>query len=305
MVGMTGDPRPWRQVRLGDLTPVVDERPDGSVVLRARQPLGPYPRVLTERLEQWARAVPGRTLLSWREAGGRATLTYGEAWPLGTRRRSGAHRPRAVSRAAARDSVRQRRRSICCWRSPRSTSAFPSRRCRPRTRSSRPISRRSSRSCRCSRQGWCTCPIARSLRPPSRRRYRQAAEVIDRSTFGTLDVGDERAGGRPSPSGNPTRPHRQDPLHVGIDGHAEGRDQHAPHALQQPADDPADAALSRRRAAGPRRLAAVAPHLRRQPQPRHRRLQRRVAATSTTGGPCPAPLPRASAACARSCRRCT
>ncbi len=70
---------------------------------------------------------------------------------------------------------------------------------------------------------------------------------------------------------------REDPLHVGLDRRAERRHQHAPDALQQPADDPADAAVSRRRAAGARRLAALAPHVRRQPQHRHRRLQRRLA----------------------------
>ena len=61
-------------------------------------------------------------------------------------------------------------------------------------------------------------------------------------------------------------------------GTPKGVDQHASHALQQSADDPADAAVSRRRAAGARRLAAVASHLRRQSQHRHRRLQRRLAA---------------------------
>jgi feruloyl-CoA synthase len=82
VAGVTGDVRPWRQVRLGDLTPIVDERPDGSVVMRARQPLGPYPRVLTERVAHWAGAAPDRALLSWRDGTVRSTITYGAAWPM-------------------------------------------------------------------------------------------------------------------------------------------------------------------------------------------------------------------------------
>jgi len=60
---------PWRPVRLGDLTPVVDERPDGSIVLRAAQPLGSYPAALTDRLVQWAAHAPDRTLLGWAATG--------------------------------------------------------------------------------------------------------------------------------------------------------------------------------------------------------------------------------------------
>jgi len=79
---------PWRAVTLGDLTPTVEERPDGSVRLRARQPLGPYPRVLTDRLEEWAQRAPDRTLLAWRAPGrigrmnndGFARLTFAEAF---------------------------------------------------------------------------------------------------------------------------------------------------------------------------------------------------------------------------------
>jgi feruloyl-CoA synthase len=80
---------PWRHVRLGDLTPTVDERPDGTVILRAVQPLEDYPRVLTDRLAYWARQAPDRTLLAWNrdlrphesESGSRSfeRLTYAAA----------------------------------------------------------------------------------------------------------------------------------------------------------------------------------------------------------------------------------
>ena len=67
---------PWRNVRLGDLTPTVDERPDGAIILRAVQPLGDYPTVLTDRLAHWASHAPDRTLLAWNHG---ERLTYGEA----------------------------------------------------------------------------------------------------------------------------------------------------------------------------------------------------------------------------------
>jgi feruloyl-CoA synthase len=75
----------WRPVRLGDLTPIVDERADGSIVMRAIQPLGPYPATLTDRLEHWASAVPDRTLLAWRNGELFERLTYRNAFDAVTR----------------------------------------------------------------------------------------------------------------------------------------------------------------------------------------------------------------------------
>ena len=73
---------PWRRVSLGDLTPVVEVRSDGTTILRTHQPLGPYPRVLTDRLFHWADVAPDRTLLSWATPGresARQVLTYSAA----------------------------------------------------------------------------------------------------------------------------------------------------------------------------------------------------------------------------------
>ncbi len=75
---------PWRRVRLGDLTPTVDERPDGTVILRAAQPLGDYPRVLTDRLEYWARQAPDRTLLAWNRGHGQQPRSTTRAQPQTT-----------------------------------------------------------------------------------------------------------------------------------------------------------------------------------------------------------------------------
>jgi feruloyl-CoA synthase len=94
---------PWRAVSLGDLTPIVDTHDDGSVVLRAKQPLGAYPTVITERLQHWARVAPDRTFLAWRSGDGHARITYRETLtairPLGQallERGLSAERPLAI-----------------------------------------------------------------------------------------------------------------------------------------------------------------------------------------------------------------
>ena len=68
----------WRRVHLGDLTPIVEHRSDGSIVMRAAQPLGEYPATLTDRLVHWATVAPDRTFLAWREGASFARLTYRE-----------------------------------------------------------------------------------------------------------------------------------------------------------------------------------------------------------------------------------
>jgi len=70
---------PYRSVTLGDLRPVIDHDAGGALVVRAAQPLGAYPRSLTDRLVHWAGAAPDRTLLAWRERDDFARLTYGDA----------------------------------------------------------------------------------------------------------------------------------------------------------------------------------------------------------------------------------
>jgi feruloyl-CoA synthase len=70
--------RPWRNVRLGDLTPIVSRAADGSIVMRAVQPLGPYPATLTDRLLQWVEVAPDRTLFAWRVGDEFQRITYRE-----------------------------------------------------------------------------------------------------------------------------------------------------------------------------------------------------------------------------------
>jgi feruloyl-CoA synthase len=69
----------WREVRLGALTPCVERRPDGTILLRAAEPLDVYPATLTDRLAHWAAAAPDRTLLAWSSGPGFATITYADA----------------------------------------------------------------------------------------------------------------------------------------------------------------------------------------------------------------------------------
>ena len=76
---------PYRAVRLGDLTPEVEARTDGSRLLRARQPLGAYPDRYTERLAHWARVAPDRTLLAWREGERWQHLAFAQAFDLARR----------------------------------------------------------------------------------------------------------------------------------------------------------------------------------------------------------------------------
>jgi feruloyl-CoA synthase len=70
---------PYRRVRLGDLTPLVRHREDGTLFVRARESLGAYPRTMIERFAHWAAAAPERTLLAWRSGAEFARLSYGEA----------------------------------------------------------------------------------------------------------------------------------------------------------------------------------------------------------------------------------
>ncbi|HVZ51455.1 MAG TPA: AMP-binding protein, partial [Pseudolabrys sp.] len=71
---------PTRPVKLGLRDVSVERRADGCLLLRAPEPLGPYPSKITERLEYWAKAAPERVFMAQREAsGGWRTVTYAQA----------------------------------------------------------------------------------------------------------------------------------------------------------------------------------------------------------------------------------
>jgi feruloyl-CoA synthase len=69
-----------RAVHLRTSGASLESRPDGAMLVRADEPLGEYPRVLTERLLHWARVAPDRVFAAKRRADGEwRYLTYVEA----------------------------------------------------------------------------------------------------------------------------------------------------------------------------------------------------------------------------------
>ncbi len=72
---------PYRPVRLGPLTPVVERSRDGTIRIRVSESLGPYEARATDRLVHWARTAPNRDFLAWRGANGDIErLTYGDTF---------------------------------------------------------------------------------------------------------------------------------------------------------------------------------------------------------------------------------
>ncbi|MFG1495443.1 feruloyl-CoA synthase [Saccharospirillum sp. HFRX-1] len=60
----------FRDVRIGRTTADLQSQPDGSQVLRVREPLGAYPDTLMERLDHWAEIAPDRLFVAQRDAAG-------------------------------------------------------------------------------------------------------------------------------------------------------------------------------------------------------------------------------------------
>jgi feruloyl-CoA synthase len=93
-----------RAVHLRKTGATLTHRADGAFIIRAEERLEAYPRVLTERLIDWARAAPNRALAAKRGRDGAwRTLPYGEAFDkvrnLGQAfldRRLSAERPMAI-----------------------------------------------------------------------------------------------------------------------------------------------------------------------------------------------------------------
>jgi feruloyl-CoA synthase len=71
---------PIRKVEVGSLETQVEQRPDGSLIMRSSRSLGPYPARLNDRLIRWAAERPGHTFLAQRGAGGDwRRVSYAEA----------------------------------------------------------------------------------------------------------------------------------------------------------------------------------------------------------------------------------
>jgi feruloyl-CoA synthase len=70
----------YRTARVGGCTEAsVEHRADGSLVLRSVEPLGAFPARLTDALEHWAAAAPGRVFVARRDKGGDwRTISYAQ-----------------------------------------------------------------------------------------------------------------------------------------------------------------------------------------------------------------------------------
>src|SRR6185503_17595897 len=61
-VGMSGQANtPIREIRLAPTDVVMERKPDGTIYVRSKLELGPYPRRMTDRLDYWAEHTPDRT----------------------------------------------------------------------------------------------------------------------------------------------------------------------------------------------------------------------------------------------------
>ncbi len=72
---------PLRPVRLAAPDCAVERRPDGTLLIRARAELGPYPDRITERLVHWAERTPDRVFMADRDpaSGAWRSVTYAQA----------------------------------------------------------------------------------------------------------------------------------------------------------------------------------------------------------------------------------
>src|SRR5262245_24163634 len=73
-------PAPVRPVKLEKPEIDIERRPDGSMLIRSRYPLDPYPARITDRLVHWANEAPDRTFMAARDANGEwRHITYAQA----------------------------------------------------------------------------------------------------------------------------------------------------------------------------------------------------------------------------------
>src|SRR5690349_8274975 len=71
---------PTRPVRLEKPDLDIERRPDGTILLRSRYPLDPYPPRITDRLVHWANETPDRIFMAARDERGEwRNITYAQA----------------------------------------------------------------------------------------------------------------------------------------------------------------------------------------------------------------------------------
>jgi feruloyl-CoA synthase len=100
----TPDTTPVREIRLAPTEVIMERKPDGTIHVRSKAELGPYPHRMTDRLDSWAERTPDRTFLAQRtKEGPWRRLTYAQAAARGRRigqalveRRLSSKRPIAI-----------------------------------------------------------------------------------------------------------------------------------------------------------------------------------------------------------------
>jgi acyl-CoA synthetase (AMP-forming)/AMP-acid ligase II len=253
-----------------------ERREDGTCLVRAADPLGDYPPFITDRLEQWAARQPEAVFLTQRTGVAvRREVTYGAAW----------HAARAVAQALV-DRGLDHARPVAILSENSIEHALLTLACLYAGIPVVPVSpayalmsqdfARLRQVMEAARPGLVlaghagfAAGIAATL-PEVTEIVMAEGTMPDRcSTHFSALLATTPGPGVERPC---TGRYREAAVHVGINRHAERRDEHAQDALRQPADDRAGVRIPAGRKAGVGGLAALASHIRRQPQFRHRTL---------------------------------
>ena len=226
---------------------------DGSFVLRSPEPLQPYARCIGEWLEHWARATPDAPAFAERTPEGwLAPPELGRDARAGRPHRAEPARAEAGAAGADRRAVRQRARP------PAADAGRHAHRPRRVHRLQRLLPadqglQQDPRHPQHARPGFGLCRGRRGLRPGHRQRRAASASrcsaMAPKASPARWPSTACCAAPRARPCVRPSRPSarhaRQVPADLGLHRPPEGGDQHAPHAVRQPADDRAGLALPR------------------------------------------------------------
>ena len=259
----------------------VTRGPRRHVYVHSPHPLGPYPGGSPIA---WTTGPTMRLIGRFSRTRRERRLVPADLRPgarARARARAGAPRPRPVARSPHRHPVGQQHRARPAGargdvlrhalRAHRSCLLAPGR-----------DSRHAAPPCERMRPGWSSRRTALHSSAALRHVMPSGVEIVTcvaaprnrRNIVGGARSGALlRRGGRCA-CGRDRRHDRKSAVHVGIDGPAQRGHQHTADAVRESGTDPDSARVSGGSTADPLRLAAVEPHVRRQPQLRHRPLQR-------------------------------
>ncbi len=276
-----------RRIRSVNITPIettIRHGSDGVVYLSSPQALGPYPDRITDRLEHWAREAPGRVFLAQRDlTGGWRTLTYADAFDsVGRISQSLLNRKLSPERPILILSGNGIDHALLALAAMHVGVPYA------------PIAPAYALQ---ARDYGTLQQIFHRLKPGLV--FAAEGAAFERALSQVLPAGVELVVSSSSPATLASTPfsellatsgtgigqrgkesrrprhHRKDPVHLGIHRESEGCHQHTADALLESGNDSNRDGVPRGRAANALLLAAVEPHRRRQPQLRHRALQRR------------------------------